>query len=245
MSNSNISIQPTVDGSDTLFSTAYGQTYHSINGALIEAEHIFLRGTGVEARLQAGQTTRVLEVGFGTGLNFWVTARCCLNHAATGARLDYVALEKEFPPAETLARLNHGALLGHPVTGLWQHFLSLPLFLPGGNRSGEAVWEASRYFLLTLEIGEATTAHIPPEPYHAIYLDAFSPDVNPELWTPEFLAKLFAVLEPGGKLATYSVRGAVRRALQTVGFAVHKQPGPPGKREMLVATRPTAATTAR
>lgn len=240
MNKSNLSVKPTADGSNTLFSAAYGQTYHSINGALVEAEHVFLRGAGVEARLQAGLPTRVLEVGFGTGLNFWVTARCCLNHTNAGARLDYVALEKNFPPAEMLTLLNYGALLGQPVTGLWQHFLSLPPFLPG-----EAVWEPSRYVRLTLEIGEATMAHIPPQGYHAVYLDAFSPDVNPELWTPEFMVKLYAVLEPGGRLATYSVKGSVRRALQTAGFGVSKQPGPPGKREMLVATRPMASIAAK
>ena len=90
---------------------------------------------------------------------------------------------------------------------------------------------------LTLILGEATGANIPPHSYHAIYHDAFSPAANPELWTPHFFVRLYAALKPGGKLATYSAKGAVRRALQTVGFRVQKLPGPPGKREMIVATR--------
>jgi tRNA U34 5-methylaminomethyl-2-thiouridine-forming methyltransferase MnmC len=237
-----LSVQPTADGSDTLFSAVYGQTYHSINGALTEAEHVFLRGAGVEARPTAGLPTRVLEVGFGAGLNFWATVRCSL---ARAGKLDYVALEKNLLPAETLAQLNYGALLGESVAELWQQFLELPLFAPGGPPPGEAVWQATDRLRLTLVIGEATTAHLPPGGYHAVYLDAFSPNVNPELWTPEFLAQLYAALEPGGRLATYSVRGSVRRALQAVGFAVSKQPGAPGKREMLVAVRPTTSTEAK
>ncbi len=232
MKPTEISVQPTADGSKTLFSAAYGQTYHSTNGALIEAEHVFLRGAGVAARLQAGQPTRVLEVGLGAGLNFWVSARCGLRHFA---RLDYVALENNPLPASTLARLDYGSLLGEPVAGLWRRFLELPLWeMP----PGEAVWAAGPCLQLTVIIGEATRARLPSGGYHAVYLDAFSPDVNPELWTPEFMARLYDALEPGGKLATYSARGAVRRALQAVGFAVNKQPGPPGKREMLVAMRP-------
>lgn len=241
MKRSHLSVHPTADGSHTLFSAVYGQTYHSTNGALVEAEHVFLRGAGVEARLKAGRPTRLLEVGFGAGLNFWATVRCSFAHSG---RLDYVALEKNLLPAETLAQLDYGTLLGGEVADLWQRFLELPLFSPAGHPPGEAIWEASPQLWLTLVIGEATTAPLPPGGYHAVYLDAFSPDVNPELWTPEFLARLFAVLEPGGKLATYSVRGSVRRALQSVGFVVGKQPGPPGKREMLVATRPTASTAA-
>ncbi|GAB4451339.1 MAG: tRNA (5-methylaminomethyl-2-thiouridine)(34)-methyltransferase MnmD [Anaerolineae bacterium] len=232
-------MQPTADGSNTLFSAAYGQTYHSTNGALVEAEHVFLRGAGVEARLQAGLPTRVLEVGLGAGLNFWVSARCGLRH---NTRLDYVALEKHPLPPETLAQLDYGALLGGPAAALWPRFVNLPLWqMP----PGEAVWEAGPHLRLSVVIGEATTSKIPPGGYHAVYLDAFSPDVNPELWTPEFMGRLFAALEPEGKLATYSARGTVRRALQAAGFEVSRQPGPPGKREMVVAVRPTAATAAK
>ena len=104
MDSLQVSVQPTADGIDTLFSANYGQTYHSTNGALIEAEFVFLRGTGLDARLTAGLTSRVLEVGFGTGLNFWATVQHSFIY---GASLEYVSLEKDLLPAEMLARLNH------------------------------------------------------------------------------------------------------------------------------------------
>ncbi len=78
--------------------------------------------------------------------------------------------------------------------------------------------------------------------FDAIYLDAFSPDNNPECWTTEFFLTLFQSLKPFGKLSTYCAKGVVRRSLEAAGFEVTKLPGPPGKREIVVATRPWCTT---
>lgn len=224
---------PTADGCDTLYSPAYRQTYHSTHGALVEAEHVFLKATGIGQRLAAGLSAQVLEVGFGTGLNFWLSVQRSWQGRAA---LRYVALEKNLLPAGLLAKLNHGHCLG-PVAAARQNFLAWRAGLNAPWPGGQLEWSDGPLTRLTLVIGEATGAEIPLEDYHAIYHDAFSPDSNPELWTPDFLAKLYGRLVPGGKLATYSAKGAVRRALQAAGFHVEKCPGPPGKREMLVAVR--------
>ncbi len=263
MQQDSVSLQPTADGYDTLYSSAYRQTYHSTRGALTEARHVFLEGSGARRRLEQGQPTRVLEVGFGAGLNFWLT----VHYSQAGrAPLHYVALEKQLLPASLLASLNHGQLSA-PVNALRQDFLAwrsaLPLAAaqarwkptePGiSNENKNSYWgelppkppglrrsfqqSGGPNLQLTLLLSDARQIELPGPPYHAIYLDAFSPDANPELWTEEFLGRLLAVLAADGKLATYSAKGAVRRALQAVGFVVGKQPGPPGKKEMLVASR--------
>lgn len=225
--------QTSGDGSDTLFSAEYQETFHSTFGALTETEHVFLNGTGVTQRLAEGQPTRVLEVGFGTGLNFWVTAR---HSRAAGTPLDYVALEKYLLPAETLARLNHGALPA-VAQDIRQAFLTWRAGLPDPRPGSSLRWNFGDSIRLDLIVGDAAIAPIPPRDYHAIYQDAFSPKNNPELWTPDFFARLFEVLAPGGKLATYSVKSEVRRGLAAVGFQLQKRPGPPGKREILVAVK--------
>lgn len=227
-------IQPTADGSETLFSAEYGQSYHSTFGALTESTHVFLTGTQAEGRLAAGQATRILEIGFGTGLNFFLTAA---RAQAGGAALNYTALEKALPPAERLAALNHGQLLPD-IAGLRHDFLAWRAALPELLPPGEYRWRPSDGLQLDVIAGDAAQADIPGPGFHAIYLDAFSPDANPELWTLPFLARLFARLRPGGWLATYSVKGEVRRNLAAAGFAVHKRPGPPGKRHVLAAQRP-------
>ena len=225
--------QPTADGFDTLYSLAYGQAFHSRHGARAEAEHVFLQGADVGGRLGRGERTSVLGVGFGTGLNFLPTARRALE---TGAQLRYVALERDLLPADVLAGLNHGRRLGTPDVrnGLLAWRRALPdVAPPGAYRTsiGEIVE-------LEIVVSDATGIALPDVRFDAVYLDAFSPDVNPELWTSSFFKRLFDVLKGGGRLATYSAKGQVRRDLEGVGFAAKKRPGPPGKREMLVAVKP-------
>ena len=72
----------------------------------------------------------------------------------------------------------------------------------------------------------------------ALYLDGFSPTRNPEVWTPDFVARLAGALAPGGVLSTYSAAGHVRRSLQAAGLHVERRPGAPGKRECLRAVKP-------
>ena len=90
---------------------------------------------------------------------------------------------------------------------------------------------------LSLHVGDASALPLARAAFEAVYLDAFSPPVNPECWTPAFLAALHATLRPGGTLVSYCVRGEVRRALEAAGFAVERLPGPPGKRHTLRARR--------
>ena len=228
-------IVATADGSRTLYSERYGQTLHSSHGAAAEARWVFLAGSGVEERLRRGAACHVLEVGFGTGLNFLVTADAARTH---GARLRYAALERELPARDVLARLGHREHLRRPELADELHAAL------DGVRDGDG-WQRPLDVgdaTLELALGEATDTALPAVSVHAVYHDAFSPDANPELWTEAFLARLAAALVPGGALVTYTVAGAVRRALAATGLEVAKRPGPPGgKREMLFARKaPTA-----
>ena len=222
-------LQLTKDGSATLYSERYAQTFASERGALSEARSVFLEGSGVARKLAAGETVRVLEVGFGTGLNFFVTAAACLENPA--ARLDYAALEHTLLDAATIRGLGYEKLQREVVEAYlaWREAL-----VP----SGTGVFETEQV-RLTLLLGEATAQTLPVKAFHSVYHDAFSPAVNPELWTDTFLAKLTAALEPGGTLVSYCVQGAVRRRLAALGLTVTKQPGPVGgKREVLFTQKP-------
>ncbi len=224
--------EPTADGFDTLYSAAYGQTFHSRHGALAEARHVFLEGAGVADRLARRLPTRVLEVGFGTGLNFLLTARAATD---AGAALHYTALEKEVLGADVLARLNHGERLG--AAALRDALLAWRRTLAEAPPPGRHRHAFSPILTLDLVVGDAAQARLPPPTYDAVYLDAFSPEANPELWTPAFFARLFGAMRDGARLATYSASGSIRRNLEAAGFRVEKRPGPPGKREMMTARR--------
>ncbi|MEM6784684.1 MAG: tRNA (5-methylaminomethyl-2-thiouridine)(34)-methyltransferase MnmD [Bacteroidota bacterium] len=226
-------LTPTADGTDTLHHPHFDQTYHSRHGALAEARHVFLRASGVVDRLATGRPTRVLEVGFGTGLNALLTSM-----AAMKARtpLTFVSMEREVLPADTLAALNHAAILRVPT--LKAPLLGWRRSLPEHVIPGVYEITLGHWALLRLIVGDATEAIVPTVSFDAVYHDAFSPDANPALWTSPFLRTLFVSLRPGGRLATYTAKGSVRRTMQAVGFEVEKRPGPPGKREMLVGHRP-------
>jgi hypothetical protein len=70
-----------------------------------------------------------------------------------------------------------------------------------------------------------------------VYFDAFAPDKQPEMWNRGIFNKLYQSMIPGGILTTYCAKGSVRRMMQEAGYAMERIPGPPGKREMLRATK--------
>jgi tRNA U34 5-methylaminomethyl-2-thiouridine-forming methyltransferase MnmC len=217
-------LRRTADGSATLFNPDYGQTFHSVHGAITEARHVFLEGSGVGERLRKGYRTSVLEVGFGTGLNFLVTADLA---RAYRAPLRYVALERSLPNRDVLVGLNYGRHL--KGSELWEQFLayrdSLDLHPPDAKAGFSG---------LELKLGDATAAKLQSGKFETIYLDGFSADTNPELWSEPFLATLVRTLKTNGTLVSFSVKGDVRRSLSSMGLKVTRKPGPPGgKREML------------
>jgi tRNA U34 5-methylaminomethyl-2-thiouridine-forming methyltransferase MnmC len=222
----------TPDGSKTLHSDRYAQTFHSSKGAVTESKHVFLESSEVAPKLRAGESVSVLEIGFGTGLNFFLTADVALKHRV---RLNYVALEQTLLPASVIQHLGYGEHLENK--DVLESYLIFRQSLPDEVAKGQYIFEFETV-RLELLIGEATAQTFEANSFDAIYQDAFSPDANPELWSETFFAKLYAALKPSSKLTTYSVKGDVRRTLQGVGFKVEKRQGPPsGKREMLVAVK--------
>ncbi len=231
-----VSPRPTGDGSLTLYSDRYDQTFHSHHGAVRESQHVFLEGSGVAKRLAGGEATSVLEVGFGTGLNFFLSAQAAVE---AGTVLHYVALEGELLPANAVEGLGYEPFAPSVVPPYLEFRRQLAVAAGQGTPGMEGYRFQAGPVELTLLLGEATAAQLNVAPFDAVYHDAFSPDANPELWAEAFLGRLANALRPGGTLVTYTVKGEVRRTLARLGLEVTKRPGPQGgKREMLRADRP-------
>jgi tRNA U34 5-methylaminomethyl-2-thiouridine-forming methyltransferase MnmC len=243
----------TGDGSPTLFHPGYDQTFRSLRGASAESMQVFLRNSRVADRLAAGQPTSILEIGFGTGLNFLLTAV----HAQTfQTALTYCAIERELIDAETFRGLwslpgwwPGSAEEREPPAAVAGLVISATEALRGpavGPSASHSTGRTQRRLIteaidLSIVEGDATRVPFPVSGVQAIYLDGFSPQKNPELWTIDFLRRLVACLAPGGRLVSFSVQGAVRRDLQSLGLDVQRLPGPPGgKRHCLVAIAPAA-----
>ena len=229
----NYQIIKTDDGSDTLFCKDLNQHYHSTFGAVSESMHIFINAgffhfleTARAMKTEEPVQIRILEVGFGTGLNALLTLQAAENH---GINVHYTGIEA-FPLEESCWRsLNYPSLA---VSSDFKHIFS-KIHLADWNKP-EII---SRNFTLQ-KIHNKLEEFFPMEgAFDLIYFDAFSPDAQPELWTGQIFSNLSRSLSPGGMLVTYSVKGTVVRALRSCGFLTEKLPGPPGKRHILRAVR--------
>ena len=211
--------QATADGSLTALHPRHGEAYHSVHGALTQARHLYLELTQTSQH----PAPRVLELGFGLGVNFWVTLHGCLQR---GVRLEYLAYEAEPVAVGPLRTAVEGLeLVGTDVQlldQLCQHWS------PSG-----LVWQGE-WGRLEVRACDIRSAAVPDRWATAIYLDPFSPQTNPQAWELPVLQQLARAAAPGAYLATYSVAGSVRRGLQEAGFTVQKVAGR-GKKAWLQA----------
>jgi len=211
---------------DTPYSSAFGDVYHSARGGVAQAQHVFLQGNDLPGRWQRRERFVILETGFGLGLNFLVTWQAWKRDAARCRRMHYVAIEKHpFSLADLRALHERHPELADEAAALHAQW---PPLVSGCHRLefGGVV--------LTLFFGDVAALRDLRLAADAIYLDGFAPDRNPEMWTHAVMRSVSRVAARDATVATWSVAGAVREALQATGFAVEKRPGFGGKKEMLV-----------
>ena len=217
----------TGDGSKTIQLTEWDEQYHSKHGAIQEAYHVFIKH-GLHyynANHKKLETISILEIGFGTGLNAFITL---LEAEKLNMAINYVGVEA-YPVS-----LNEVQELNYPMQ------LLVEARSKTFNKIHEVSWEdkhtITTNFSLTKQqklFKDISEINV----FDLIYFDAFGARVQPELWTESIFNIMFNALKLYGVLVTYSAKGSVRRAMQAVGFNVERLPGPPGKREMLRATK--------
>lgn len=195
--------------------------YHSVHGALQEALHVFIE-MGLRKVASERTSVNLLEIGFGTGLNALLTA------IKTTVPIQYFGLEAYPVPIEMALEMDYPALLSEADVG--QIFKQI-----------HAVsWEEYQTIVPQFELKKVAKKLEEvqfKEQFDLIYYDAFGPRAQPEMWDSNFFQKIFEATNPGGILVTYCAKGQVRRDLISAGFKVERLPGPPGKREMLRATK--------
>ncbi|TGV03025.1 tRNA (5-methylaminomethyl-2-thiouridine)(34)-methyltransferase MnmD [Flavivirga rizhaonensis] len=220
----------TADGSSTIHLPDWDEQYHSKHGAIQEAYHVFIKHGllhfyNVEQSKNLNKRATILEIGFGTGLNAFITL-----------------LEAE----KLNININYFGVEGYPVLMDEIDQLNYPIELNAQNKAflfkqlHKATWE-KKYIVsenFSIEKQNRFFSEIAEKNmYNIIYFDAFGARVQPELWTESIFLKMYNALKVGGVLVTYSAKGSVRRAMKSVGFVVERLPGPPGKREMLRACK--------
>lgn len=229
-------IEHTEDGSATLFVPELDEHYHSVKGARTESQHIFIE-MGLKA--SAAPQPRVLEIGFGTGLNALLTLEAAEQEKR---HVHYTGIEL-YPLAwEEVDALGYSdnPLFEKLHTAPWEKDVEISTYFTLRKIKGDANVVISDERLVISDKDSA--AHLSLITNHSslnlVYFDAFAPEKQPEMWNEQLFRSLYVNMDNGGILTTYCAKGVIRRLLQAIGFRVERLPGPPGgKREILRATK--------
>ena len=215
-------IRVTGDGSKTIFLPELNETYHSSNGAVQESRHIFIQN-GLDLVVNKGNI-RILEVGFGTGLNALLSASWAEKN---NQPIQYIGIEAKPLPPELCFQLDYPRHIGQHAYKIYDELIRCD-------------WEIDNQLTTHFSIQKREMKiqdFVAFEPMDLIYFDAFGPRVQAEMWDITILEKMIQSLNSGGALVTYCAQGQFKRDLKAVGFSLESLPGPPGKREMTRATK--------
>ncbi|MFV0538407.1 MAG: tRNA (5-methylaminomethyl-2-thiouridine)(34)-methyltransferase MnmD [Dysgonomonas sp.] len=215
-------IELTGDGSHTLFLPELEEHYHSVNGAIQESMHVFIEA-GLRQTKQ--DIVHIFEVGFGTGLNAFLS----LIESDASREIHYTTIEAFPLPLPIIKRLNYADKYSQEQQDLF-------------HKLHEVEWETEQEitpsFYLTkihADLNQLDFSSI--KPVDIIYFDAFAPDKQTEMWSQQIFDYMYNITNEQGMLVTYCAKGVVRRMMQQSGYKTERLPGPPGKREMLRATK--------
>jgi len=218
-------ITPTADGSNTLYNETIGEHYHSKHGALQESKHVFIDAGLKQAVLSfPEQPIAILEIGFGTGLNFLMTSAYAQEQQLA---IHYTGIEAYPLTKEELISTQYSQYVPSVI---WEGLISnyeTVLTAPFNIQANQQL----RIDHTTLQDFSSSTL------FDLVYFDAFSVQHQPEMWSDEIIGHVCSFLKTGGLFVTYAITGKLKRALKSFGMKIEKLPGAPGKREMLRATK--------
>ncbi|MEO8794609.1 MAG: tRNA (5-methylaminomethyl-2-thiouridine)(34)-methyltransferase MnmD [Daejeonella sp.] len=220
-----LSFAQTADGSKTIFNSLVGEHYHSRHGALQESRHVFLK-SGLQFYLEQNnaEELNILEVGFGTGLNFLLSADYCTSN---NIKLHYTGIEAFPLPGSMISGTGYDEFID---STLWESFTQ--------NYTACLNNSVPLNSLCDLEIAESKLMDFQTDKkFDVLYFDAFAAIHQPEMWNLESLSHITSFLNPGAVFVTYAITGNLKRTMKSLNFSIEKAPGAPGKREMLRAVK--------
>ena len=211
----------TSDGSTTIHLPDWNENYHSKHGAIQEAYHVFLKNGFL---LFEAKPISILEIGFGTGLNSFITY---IEAQKRNQSIHYTGIEAYPVSYDEALQMNfveqidqnQKAVFDKMHQSVWNEMVTI---------SEDFILHKREQFFQ--DINDKNS-------FDLIYFDAFGFRVQPELWSEFIFQKMYDALKPSGILVTYACRTSIKNAMLQAGFTVEKLNGPPGKREMLRARK--------
>ncbi len=212
----------TQDGSTTIHLPEWNESYHSKHGAIQEAYHVFIKNG---FSLLEGKSISILEIGFGTGLNAFIT--CLEAKKNSNQAINYVGVEAYPVVLEEALQMNYAQEIDEKECQVFE-LLHQTDWEKKNLISPEFTLTKRKQFFQDINDSNA---------FDLIYFDAFGFRVQPELWSEAIFVAMYKALKANGVLVTYACRTSIKNAMLSAGFSVEKLPGAPGKREMLRATK--------
>lgn len=207
----------TSDGSKTIYLPDLDETYHSSHGAVQEAIHVFMKH-GIQSTEQ--NEIRVFEMGFGTGLNAFLSY---VESEKLGKNIHYSGIEA-YPVAFDIAmQMDYCSLIGKEHQSKFEQL---------HKADWNTTTQLSDVFSFEKIHAKIEDYYPSKEQFDVVFYDAFGPRAQENMWKPEILQKMYDLLRSNGFLVTYCAKGQVKRDLKSLGFEIEPLPGPPGKREM-------------
>jgi len=213
----------TQDGSHSLYNPDLNETYHSFHGAIQESQHVFIRmGLHYYLDLHQSNKVKILEIGFGTGLNAILTYK---DLTKKKIKTWYDTLEP-FPIEESIwSKLNYIEKLGfNDIEDVYKNMHTCET---------DTITALSEGFLFTKYKSKLEDITLHANHYDVVLFDAFAPSKQPDLWKLEQLQKVVASMKEGAVLVTYCAQGQFKRDIKEAGLEIETLPGPPGKKEMV------------
>lgn len=210
----------TSDGSHSLISGQFGVSYHSIHGAIEESKVVFI-DAGLGFKKQVNRKLKVLEIGFGTGLNTILAYQFALSNQV---EIEYSTFEAYPIDLKTAQQLNYPDLLK------FDNCKDILLKFHSHPKVDLELFKFKKYVQHFDQIDFRNQ-------FDVIFFDAFAPSAQPKLWEVEMLQRMYNSLLPEGVLTTYCAQGAFKRTLKRIGFLIEALPGPKGKREITRAIK--------
>ncbi len=213
----------TEDGSHSIHSGKFDVSYHSRHGAIAEAYHVFI-DAALRFKAVIQKDIQIMEIGFGTGLNAYVTL---LEAIKRNLNITYTAIEAYPITMNQVETLNYPEELNPDYKDQ---------FIEMHTSEWDAPITIREEFSFEKKLMKFEEIDFKNQ-FDIIYFDAFAPNAQPELWSEDILRRMYNALKPDGILTTYCAKGVVKRTMKSVGFTIEALPGPPRKREMTRATK--------
>lgn len=218
----------TADGSHTIYVSELEETYHSRHGAITESKHIYIE-LGLAyftATHPESQLVRIFEMGFGTGLNALLSLQFAIDKNIS---IEYHAIDTTPLDVDLFSRLNYAEVLHWPKGRKY--------LLEMHEIDWGSMHQIHPQFSIVKTLKSIRSFRPSAQSADLIYYDAFAPSKQEDVWEASLLKNMYGALSVGGLLTTYCARGQFQRDLRALGFEVETLDGPPGKHEVVRATK--------